>query len=1042
MLRRGLVQLMAFLLVALPALGVPANDSHAESSRIAVIKEMSGDVKVQKAGGSKAFRAFAKLSLKQGDILTTGKDGEATLVFSNGSSSDDSMTVSGNTTLTFSKLSGKSGSVTKVSMLKGTVWSDVKSIKTKDDEFQLETPTAVMGVRGTDFFTTVSPLTGGTNLFVFAGVVHTDSSLAAGSLPSSGTPSQGYLVYPTQQIYLPGQSSPESPIVTFIDPADIVGQASPEVIKAILMSKEKIDEENRSLIDQMNQDQSITGIVGIDPDLYIQNLNSMIGAMLQGAVAGGDMTRAQLDLLLNQIFQQTGKKVDVSDTNYRLTDDQKLSLEELQKRKLADQQASLEKKKQQEGAPFSLIEQLRREREQQEAANQALLEKLRLQAESRLLDQLSDAQKAAYEAAKKLNEGTSGPVISQPTTPSLSANSLLGSLELTGAVLSPAFDASKTAYMTSVANNVTQLALKLSVQDNKASVTVNGTAPTGGSVSVPLNVGSNTISIVVTAENGSKMTYTITATRAEAPPSGNTGLTSLQLVEVGGRATYDATSDGSDWSVRVPASWQYASLKFVPADASSKLVLNGREYAASDLVPLSLATETVSFQIKASDGTSAGYELHIAREASSIATVTSGAYTVSETGSVSETISNVPYGTAKIDFLAALMKGDPNQTWDETGLSDPIANGDILKVTAEDGGTIKQYAISLKVEVPLGINHWTTTLDGTETSWSYDGEESGTNGEIPSKTHYYSLYLTAIPTSLQVGFDFADNAAGAMLYKEYDENPIANFSQSPDPVSLEVYEGNNTFSLNYQVEDDQGEATEIKLILNVYVGVPAFDGFNVLSENDWEHNYQSPSLTVNPTGPHSFSAFTGSYLNPDNNRLVMRGGMMESGMEVLVNGAEASSDGVYYMELNEAWNTITVRLYNGPDWTEANRHGTAAEYTLDVYNGDQFPEDTMGLESLNGTDSYGEPREFGKDGPEWFGWLPSGAEFVDLAPIARSGGSVEGALIPIPGTDDWQWAKKTGDRYRIPLNTNEVYIVTEQDGHLWSESVSISWGSL
>ncbi|WP_212963381.1 FecR domain-containing protein, partial [Cohnella xylanilytica] len=84
--------------------------------------------------------------------------------------------------------SNKKGSVTKVSMLKGTVWSDVKSIRNKDDEFQLETPTAVMGVRGTHFLSAVDPNTSATNLTVFAGVVRANVP-QAGQLAIAGSSS-------------------------------------------------------------------------------------------------------------------------------------------------------------------------------------------------------------------------------------------------------------------------------------------------------------------------------------------------------------------------------------------------------------------------------------------------------------------------------------------------------------------------------------------------------------------------------------------------------------------------------------------------------------------------------------------------------------------------------------------------------------------------------------------------------------------------------------------------------------------------------------
>ncbi|MDG0811773.1 hypothetical protein [Cohnella rhizosphaerae] len=76
MYRKLGMYLLAALLLLLPvsaAFGGKA--SAASSSRIAVIKQLSGDVQVQKSGGSKQFKAFAKLSLNQGGQADHGEQG-------------------------------------------------------------------------------------------------------------------------------------------------------------------------------------------------------------------------------------------------------------------------------------------------------------------------------------------------------------------------------------------------------------------------------------------------------------------------------------------------------------------------------------------------------------------------------------------------------------------------------------------------------------------------------------------------------------------------------------------------------------------------------------------------------------------------------------------------------------------------------------------------------------------------------------------------------------------------------------------------------
>ncbi|MFJ8259406.1 cadherin-like beta sandwich domain-containing protein [Peribacillus asahii] len=92
-----------------------------------------------------------------------------------------------------------------------------------------------------------------------------------------------------------------------------------------------------------------------------------------------------------------------------------------------------------------------------------------------------------------------------------SDNALLKNLNLSKGFLS--FDNKLTSYKTTVANEVDVLTVTPEVQDDSASVTVNGTAVTDKGVSVNLPVGATTIKIVVKAENGEMKNYTLVVTR-------------------------------------------------------------------------------------------------------------------------------------------------------------------------------------------------------------------------------------------------------------------------------------------------------------------------------------------------------------------------------------------------------------------------------------------------------------------------------------------------------------------------------------------------
>lgn len=112
-----------------------------------------------------------------------------------------------------------------------------------------------------------------------------------------------------------------------------------------------------------------------------------------------------------------------------------------------------------------------------------------------------------------ITPGWSTVTINAPYT--ASGNNNLSALSISPGTLSPGFSAGTTSYSASVSNSTTSVAVSAKAADGKAKVAVWGN--TG------LSVGNNTITVQVTAENGSKKTYTITVNRAAGSTGGNTG---------------------------------------------------------------------------------------------------------------------------------------------------------------------------------------------------------------------------------------------------------------------------------------------------------------------------------------------------------------------------------------------------------------------------------------------------------------------------------------------------------------------------------------
>ena len=143
--------------------------------------------------------------------------------------------------------------------------------------------------------------------------------------------------------------------------------------------------------------------------------------------------------------------------------------------------------------------------------------------------------------------------------PTLSADATLRSLALSGVTL--AFDPATTGYTAQVANDVDQTTVTPTTNHDGAAyvVQVDGAADAEGVI--PLAVGRNPISVVVTAEDGeTTRTYTVTVTRAAVPPA------------TPDRPAGQSTGEGAvslDWN-DVPTATSY-DVRFWQVDAHTEL---------------------------------------------------------------------------------------------------------------------------------------------------------------------------------------------------------------------------------------------------------------------------------------------------------------------------------------------------------------------------------------------------------------------------------------------------------------------------------------
>ena len=98
---------------------------------------------------------------------------------------------------------------------------------------------------------------------------------------------------------------------------------------------------------------------------------------------------------------------------------------------------------------------------------------------------------------------------STPANKTGSGNNLLSSLKVAGCNLNEKFNAKYTNYSINVDSTIKSVDVKADTQDDKAKVNISGNNQ--------LKSGINKITITVTAENGSKKTYTITVNKEKDP---------------------------------------------------------------------------------------------------------------------------------------------------------------------------------------------------------------------------------------------------------------------------------------------------------------------------------------------------------------------------------------------------------------------------------------------------------------------------------------------------------------------------------------------
>lgn len=394
------------------------NTVQASSTRLAIVEEVVGKAYVTKAGGKREFLIYTGMGLNQGDHIRTENHSHVQLALAD---REDYISILENTELYLSDLV-EQGEKKKTGFSKwvGSVFAKVKSLFGTDDEFVIETPTAIMGVRGTHFIVGTDPETGDTYINVFAGIV---ASLMEDRNSQEPRGYSGTDIYPSQEAYFFNDMDGDEtlpPIITFLDFDDFVDRVGEEVITTLLGNRDEIDDENERMIDSIRQGLREQGFLLLDDqgenseedlERLGRNLDYLIANIINNALENNRLDRSEVDRLIDELNRRNpdnpinldkippfdplrGNQVDEME-------ERKRELQEQRERQIAEQR---ERQREQQERNRDLLDELEQRRNEQQQQNQRAAEEERNRAQERYLDQLNEEQQRQFEERERQRE--------------------------------------------------------------------------------------------------------------------------------------------------------------------------------------------------------------------------------------------------------------------------------------------------------------------------------------------------------------------------------------------------------------------------------------------------------------------------------------------------------------------------------------------------------------------------------------------------------------------------------------------------------------
>ncbi|MDM5179578.1 cadherin-like beta sandwich domain-containing protein [Massilia sp. DJPM01] len=389
-----------------------------------------------------------------------------------------------------------------------------------------------------------------------------------------------------------------------------------------------------------------------------------------------------------------------------------------------------------------------------------------------------------------------------------STNADLSALSLSSGTLSPAFASATTGYTASVANATSSLTVTPTVQDATASVTVNGVATTSGNASgaIALAVGANTITTIVTAQDGSSTkTYTVTVTRAG---SGDANLSALVLS--GGSLSPAFAPSTTSYTMAIAAATSSITVTPTVNEANATVTVNGVAVAsgnASAPIAMNTGSNTVTVVVTAQNSSTKTYTVTVTR---AISTNNELAALALSNGTLNPVFSpaqqsysaTVPNATASITVTPTVADSSAAVTVNGVAVTSGAASGAIalntganlitVVVTAQDGSP-RSYLITVTRNASSNADLAALTISAGTLNPVFSGATTSYTATVPNSTTSLTVTPTATSAIIMVnGVATASGSASAPLALNVGNNVITIVVTAQDGVTTNTYTVNLT----------------------------------------------------------------------------------------------------------------------------------------------------------------------------------------------------------------------------------------------------------